>query len=229
MNGKTIGQRIKAARQRAGLSQAELAAKMGRPYQSIGQWERETSSPKFNSLEEISDALGITVEELICGEKAETRDIKPLSDPQTPLVTEQLSPDSLHNFIYSILQDVSDDLESHDPEQYVIWTSTLRPMLEKKISEEVHKIQPKDVKLKGIENLNYCDELKNIDCAIANGVENLLSLILPTSKISEDEIPQYFSSEGLRMLISKEGIDSTLFMFGQFVCLRKKIKRNSKF
>lgn len=229
MNDKSIGQRIKAARQRAGVSQTELATKMGRPYQSIGQWERDLSSPKFSSLEEIANALGITVEELICGEKPETKDSKPLSNSQTPLETEQLSPDSLHDFIYNILQNVSNDLERQDPEQYRIWVSTIRPMLEEKISEEGQKMKSRDAKPKNMGRLKYSDEFVPIDRAIANGVENLFSLILPTSEISEDEIPQYFTSEGLRKLAEKEGIDSTLSMFGQFVYLRKNMKRRNNF
>lgn len=38
----TIGERIKEFRLKAGLTQSELAEKLGIPYQSIGQWERGT-------------------------------------------------------------------------------------------------------------------------------------------------------------------------------------------
>jgi len=227
MGSKSIGERIKAARQRAGLSQAELAAKMERPHQSIGQWERETSSPKFNSLVEIAEALGISVEELICGEKAETSDSNLLSDSQAPLVTEQLSPDSLHDFIYGILQNVSDDLESHDIERYEIWKSTLLPILEKKISEEVPRMKEEVPRMKPVDmkKMNYPEELVPIDRAIANGVEHFLSLILPTSELTEAEMSQYFTSKSLHMLADQEGIDHALFMFGQYVYLRKNIKK----
>lgn len=237
MNDKTIGQRIKAARQRAGLSQAELADKIGRPYQSVGQWERDMRSPKFSSLEEIADALGISIEELICSDKPETRNSKPLFDSQTLLETEQLSPDSLHDFIYNILQNVSNDLESLDSRRYRIWASTIRPMLEEKIREEIHKIQPKDVKPKNTGRLKYSDEFVPIDRVIAIKVEEIFSLILPTSEISEAEINEYFlskgkllqffSSEGLRMLASTEGIDNTLYCLGQFILLKKDIKRRN--
>lgn len=66
-----IGQRIAAARTNAGLTQAELAKRMDIPYQTIGHWERNMSSPKFSSLERLADALGINVETLICGQAAE--------------------------------------------------------------------------------------------------------------------------------------------------------------
>ena len=66
-----IGERIMIARKNAGLTQAELAKRMDIPYQTIGHWERNMSSPKFSSLERLADALGINVETLICGQAAE--------------------------------------------------------------------------------------------------------------------------------------------------------------
>lgn len=66
-----IGERIVIARTNAGLTQAELAKRMNIPYQTIGHWERNMSSPKFSSLERLADALGINVETLICGQAAE--------------------------------------------------------------------------------------------------------------------------------------------------------------
>lgn len=65
-----IGKRIVIARTNAGLTQAELAKRMDIPYQTIGHWERNMSSPKFSSLERLADALGINVETLICGQAA---------------------------------------------------------------------------------------------------------------------------------------------------------------
>ena len=61
----TTGQQIKAARQKAGMTQAQLAEKLGIPYQSIGQWERDVRNPKLDTLKRIADALNITIQELI--------------------------------------------------------------------------------------------------------------------------------------------------------------------
>lgn len=60
----TTGQRIKAARQQAGLTQTELAEKLGIPYQSIGQWERDTRKPKQETLLKIAKALGVHLRDL---------------------------------------------------------------------------------------------------------------------------------------------------------------------
>lgn len=60
----TTGQRIKAARQQAGLTQTELAEKLGIPFQSISQWERDTRKPKQETLLKIAKALGVHLRDL---------------------------------------------------------------------------------------------------------------------------------------------------------------------
>ena len=61
----TVGEKIKEARLQAGLTQAELAEKLGVPYQSVGQWERGVRNPKFHTLYRIASALGVTAFDLI--------------------------------------------------------------------------------------------------------------------------------------------------------------------
>lgn len=71
----TTGQLIKAARKEAGLTQAELAAKLNVPYQSISQWERGTRSPKIETLERIADALGVPISEICSKDVLKNYDI----------------------------------------------------------------------------------------------------------------------------------------------------------
>lgn len=67
----SAGERIKAARLQAGLTQSQLAKKLGIPYQSIGQWERNLRNPKFETLKKIADVLGVSVARLLGGDTAE--------------------------------------------------------------------------------------------------------------------------------------------------------------
>lgn len=60
----TTGQLIKDARKNAGLTQAELAKKLGVPYQSISQWERDIRNPKSETLKKIAEALDVTLLDL---------------------------------------------------------------------------------------------------------------------------------------------------------------------
>lgn len=54
----TTGQRIKAARKKAGLTQAELAQRLDIPFQSISQWERDVRNPKKETLEKLANIFG---------------------------------------------------------------------------------------------------------------------------------------------------------------------------
>ena len=55
----TIGERIRAARRRANLSQKELADKLGVSASMIGQYENDLRNPKLSTLQKISEVLGV--------------------------------------------------------------------------------------------------------------------------------------------------------------------------
>ena len=61
----TTGERIKAARKNAGLTQEELGKRLGVSYVGISQWENNIRNPKYITLQRIANALGITPQELI--------------------------------------------------------------------------------------------------------------------------------------------------------------------
>ncbi len=60
----TVGERIKAARKKRGMSQKELADKLGIPYQGISQYERGVRNPKTATLLRIAEALEVPYTEL---------------------------------------------------------------------------------------------------------------------------------------------------------------------
>lgn len=55
----TTGERLKIARTEKGMTQLELANKIGASYQQISQYERDLRSPKFETLKRIADALNV--------------------------------------------------------------------------------------------------------------------------------------------------------------------------
>ncbi len=55
----TTGELIKAARKKAGMTQAELAQKLGISYVGVSQWERGLRNPKIETLNRIAAALGL--------------------------------------------------------------------------------------------------------------------------------------------------------------------------
>lgn len=60
----TTGERIKAARINAGLTQRELAERLNVSFVNISQWENGVRNPKIETLQKIAEALGVEVWEL---------------------------------------------------------------------------------------------------------------------------------------------------------------------
>ena len=61
----TTGQRIKAARKKAGMTQAALAEKLGISYVNISQLEKDQRNPKLETLQRIAAALGTSISNLL--------------------------------------------------------------------------------------------------------------------------------------------------------------------
>ncbi len=79
----TTGQRIRDARKKAGMTQAELAEKLGVPYQSVSQWERGLRKPKIETLKKFAVLLGVDIAYFM-----DLSDISPSLDSAVPLIEE---------------------------------------------------------------------------------------------------------------------------------------------
>ena len=62
---KTLGTMIAELRKRHGMTQLELAEKMGVTDKAVSKWERDLSCPDINSLPGLAEILGVSVEELM--------------------------------------------------------------------------------------------------------------------------------------------------------------------
>ena len=60
-----LGQKIADARRRCGLTQGDLALAVGVTAQAVSKWERGNSCPDIAILDEIADALGVSVSDLL--------------------------------------------------------------------------------------------------------------------------------------------------------------------
>ena len=81
MNNQTFGTTIAALRKAQGMTQLELAEKMGVTDKAVSKWERDLSFPDVSSLPKLAEIFGVSVDELMqvkaAGEKmdgAEKRD-----------------------------------------------------------------------------------------------------------------------------------------------------------
>ena len=64
----TMGDRLAAARERAGLSEAELARKLGVRVKTLTSWEADEREPRSNYLRTLSGVLGVSLIWLLTGE-----------------------------------------------------------------------------------------------------------------------------------------------------------------
>ena len=60
-----LGRKIADTRKRANLTQHDLAGRVGVTAQAVSKWEQGRSCPDIAILDEIADALGISLFELL--------------------------------------------------------------------------------------------------------------------------------------------------------------------
>jgi transcriptional regulator with XRE-family HTH domain len=63
-----IGENIQLHREQYGMSQQELADKLGVTRQSISKWENDTALPSFKSVLMIGDVFNLSLDELVRGD-----------------------------------------------------------------------------------------------------------------------------------------------------------------
>lgn len=61
---KSFGKNLQYERKLAGLTQKELAAKMGIKQQQLSRWERDKIEPTVSSIVALAKALDVTYNEL---------------------------------------------------------------------------------------------------------------------------------------------------------------------
>lgn len=59
---------IRARRNRLGMSQAELAERIGVNQTAVSQWERGVITPTLNKARKLAETLGCTIDELYADE-----------------------------------------------------------------------------------------------------------------------------------------------------------------
>ena len=65
MKQQTLGMMITSLRKEQGMTQLELAEKMGVTDKAVSKWERDLSCPDVNSLPKLAEIFGISVDELM--------------------------------------------------------------------------------------------------------------------------------------------------------------------
>lgn len=78
MEKKTFGTIVAELRKAKGMTQADLAQKMGITDKAVSKWERDLSYPDIASIPRLAEILGVSVDELMSAEKSDSN--RKLSD-----------------------------------------------------------------------------------------------------------------------------------------------------
>lgn len=65
MKKQTLGNMIANLRKEQGMTQLDLAEKMGVTDKAVSKWERDLSCPDVSSIPKLAEILGVTVDELM--------------------------------------------------------------------------------------------------------------------------------------------------------------------
>ena len=65
MKKKTLGMIISSLRKEKGMTQLELAEKMGVTDKAVSKWERDLSFPDINSIPKLAEVFEVSVDELM--------------------------------------------------------------------------------------------------------------------------------------------------------------------
>ena len=74
---ETIGSRISKYHKEKGMTQEELASRLGVSSQAVSKWENDLSCPDISLLPALCQALGVTSDELLTGKTNEVRLVPP--------------------------------------------------------------------------------------------------------------------------------------------------------
>ncbi|HJB58722.1 MAG TPA: helix-turn-helix domain-containing protein [Candidatus Faecalibacterium faecipullorum] len=67
MKQQTFGATVAALRKERGMTQLDLAERMGVTDKAVSKWERDLSFPDAASLPKLAETLGVTVDQLMLG------------------------------------------------------------------------------------------------------------------------------------------------------------------
>lgn len=236
----TIGQRIKRARQKLNVSQLELATKMGKPYQSIGQWERNITCPKYSSVEEIADALGISVVDLIRDDDDSDNEDEPQNaTSHSASALAQPSPNLLQELLNEIGRCVRDNTEASAVDVYQTWISSIYPIVQKVFDKAIQKSESdaeashsEPPRTEGEEHgVNHLkpDTARMVQRLNTGIVQSLIELIRLASPSSNPEEPFFLTPDiflRLADVVSEPGMENRLMALETALNYRIKLQQS---
>lgn len=113
MGEKSFGATIAALRKENGMTQLDLAQKMGVTDKAVSKWERDLSFPDVSSLPRLAEELGVSVDDLLEAKSKDTSRGSAMKKVQ-PLVELVLKAVALAMGVGVIALTIMDEVASND-------------------------------------------------------------------------------------------------------------------
>jgi transcriptional regulator with XRE-family HTH domain len=88
----TFGQRLKKARQASGLTQVELASKVGAYQSKYKNWETDINEPDIQTINKLADTLGVSADWLLGRDEPPAKPYPKEFDREMFLLREEIKP-----------------------------------------------------------------------------------------------------------------------------------------
>lgn len=88
----SLGKRINQYRSAKSMSQGDLAELLGVSRQSISKWETDSSVPDLDKLVKLSDVFGVSLDDLVKGERESVAEQSPVQPQQIVLIQKEKTP-----------------------------------------------------------------------------------------------------------------------------------------
>ncbi|MBE6608571.1 MAG: helix-turn-helix transcriptional regulator [Ruminococcaceae bacterium] len=86
----TLGKRIAELRREKGLKQDELAEKLNVSPQAVSKWENDQTCPDISLLPDLAKILGVSVDELLSGKKADVPAVRMLPESERKNINDMM-------------------------------------------------------------------------------------------------------------------------------------------
>lgn len=101
-----FGERLHAAREARGLSQAQVAERLGMSQNAYACWERRPVALRPDQIQQLADTLGVSVEELFANDARNDRKVGPTGKARRLFEEVSRLPRKRQQRILAVVQDM---------------------------------------------------------------------------------------------------------------------------
>ncbi len=151
----TLGEKLTQARKAAGLTQADVAAKLNVSRQAVSRWESGQSKPSTERLLALGELYGVSIDQLLNTENVEVPAVETVSappemEPREPVIPEKRRTRVWLKYAVAVLCGVIVTL-------FVVWLFSKSGPIGKLRPKSIEDLKTKDISDISSESESYFD------------------------------------------------------------------------